>query len=161
MDEEAADFLKQAVEEISSQIEQDESIKSDLSGEDVSILHTLAHSLYEIGDYKQAKAIFQQLILSHPMEQKFWLGLASALQMEKNYSRALTAWGMAALINDADPLPHFHAAECLLSMGDKNEAMKALKSAKERLSKNHSHLEQKISAFEISWQQITIREENT
>ncbi|GAB4190253.1 MAG: SycD/LcrH family type III secretion system chaperone VcrH [Simkaniaceae bacterium] len=161
MDGEASELLRAAIEEVSSQTENGNSLHRDLSREDIAILYTLGYNLYQIGDYAQAKTIFQQLILARPMEQKYWIGLGSVLQMQKNYSRALTAWGMAALLLDTDPVPHFHAAECLLSLGEVDEAFKAFQAAKQRMNEGTENpsLMHKIEAFQEAWQKITKKEE--
>lgn len=92
-------------------------------------LYTSAYARYESGLYEDAAEIFTKLTLLDPQESLYWKGLASAKQMSKKYQAALYAWGVVVLLCEEDPLPHFHAAECLLSLEKKEEAKKALASA--------------------------------
>lgn len=89
----------------------------------------IAFGLYERGDYRGAAQLFTQLILTDPFTQEYWRGLASAKQMAREYQAAVHAWSLVALLKEEDPLPHFHAAECLLSLDEKEEALKALDAA--------------------------------
>ena len=60
---------------------------------------------------------------------------------------------MSALIDDEDPTAHFHAAECLLSLDQSAEAMKALAEAKARLKPGATHepLKMQIDSLEKRW----------
>ncbi len=109
------------------------------------ILYGTSRGLYEAGNYAEASDFFTQLILSEPFHELYWRGLAGARQMEKKYPEALHAWALVALLADRDPLPHFHAAECFLSLNDKPQALKALDCAQERLSTDHAELRAKIN----------------
>ncbi|HPE85288.1 MAG: SycD/LcrH family type III secretion system chaperone [Chlamydiia bacterium] len=107
----------------------------DFTDEDLSVLYSLAFGLYQNGDYEKASEIFQQLVFSKPFEPKHWQGLASVLQMQSNYQNALQAWTMAAMMLDTAE-PHFHAAECLTSLGNKEQAHIALVEAEKRLTQS-------------------------
>ena len=113
------------------------------SKEELTRLYASAYKLYHDAEYEKAKDLFLQLVLALPFNGAFWAGLASCEQMCKSYDAALRAWALAALTNPEDPLPHFHAAECYLSQGDKLEALKALNSAKSLISAE-SELKEKI-----------------
>lgn len=132
---------------------------SQFTDEDISLLYSLGYGLYEKGDYKDAKTVFQRLVLARPQEKKYWMGLGAALQMVKDYDEALTSWAMVSLINDEDPLPHFHAAECYLSLKRFDEATKAIASAKERVNHKqfpeHRLIEEKIKSLEQAWEHAT------
>lgn len=92
-------------------------------------LYATAFGMYEKGDYLSASQLFTQLVLSDPFSEHYWLGLAGAKQMARDYKAAVHAWGLLALLKEGDPLPHFHAAECFLSLDEKEEALKALDAA--------------------------------
>jgi type III secretion system low calcium response chaperone LcrH/SycD len=91
--------------------------------------YAVAFGLYEKGDYRSASQLFTQLVLTDPFSAHYWQGLASSKQMAREYLAAVHAWGLVALLREGDPLPHFHAAECFLSLDDKVEALKALDTA--------------------------------
>lgn len=93
--------------------------------------YAVAFGLYEKGDYRGAAQLFTQLVLTDPFSEHYWQGLASSKQMARDYQAALHAWSLVSLLKENDPLPHFHAAECFLSLDEKEEALKALNAALE------------------------------
>ena len=100
--------------------------------------YATAFGLYEKGDYRGAAQLFTQLVLTDPYSVHYWQGLASSRQMTREYLAAVHAWSMVALLRANDPLPHFHAAECFLSLDEKEDALKALDAALELAGKNES-----------------------
>lgn len=100
--------------------------------------YATAFGLYEKGDYRRAAQLFTQLVLTDPYSEHYWLGLASCKQMAQDFLAAIHAWGMVALLRENDPFPHFHAAECLLSLDNKEEALKAMDAALQLSGKNES-----------------------
>jgi type III secretion system low calcium response chaperone LcrH/SycD len=106
-------------------------------------LYASAYGLYDVDQYEEASNLFLQLIFSDTFQGKYWKGLAAARQMQRKYQEALQAWCIVALFAEEDPVPHFHAAECLLSLNEKEEGLKALKNAEELL-KDDPELKRKI-----------------
>lgn len=88
-----------------------------------------AFGLYDIGNYEEAAGLFTFLALQDPFDARFWKGLASSRQMNREYQAALPAWANYCLLSREDPMGHFHAGECFLSMGEKNQALKAFQLA--------------------------------
>jgi|SRR5579862_2159599 len=109
------------------------------SVEEQEELYGIAFQLYELGNYPHAGQFFKKLVLCNPFAEKYWRGLASCHQMQKEYLAAIQAWTSSALLEDKDPLPHFHAAECLFSLGEKEEALHALQAAESLLTRNEQH----------------------
>ena len=109
-------------------------------------LYTLGYTYYERGDYPRAIAFFTELATQEPLDERSWRALASARQMAGQYQEAIYAWGFSAMLGSDDPAPHFHAAECLLSMGQKEDALKALDAADKRCS-GESEFKQRIAAL--------------
>jgi type III secretion system low calcium response chaperone LcrH/SycD len=107
-------------------------------------LYAAAFGLYEKGDYRGAAQLFTQLVLTNPYSEQYWQGLASSKQMTRDYMAAVHAWSMVALLKEGDPLPHFHAAECFLSLDEKEDALKALDAALD-LSRSNERLREKIN----------------
>lgn len=143
--------VQQALGEISGLLEEDRPLNKNYSNDDLRIIYSLAYTLYQGGDYAQARPVFQQLAAFKPFEQKYWLGLGACYQMEKSYDEALKAWAMASLLNDQDPLPHFHAAECYGEIGNIAEGMKAADSCRARLKDNHQELKSQLISLVSSW----------
>ena len=104
-------------------------------------LYAAAYGLYEQGDYQKSAELFTELVLSDAFEERYWRGLAGAHMMNGNYQEALHAWCLVALLAERDPVPHFHAAECLLSLNDRAEGIKALQAAEERLGMDEGSAE--------------------
>jgi len=88
-----------------------------------------ALSEYEAGKYDQASDLFCLLSEELPLQPEVWKGLAACSQVRKDYPEALMAWSMAAALDNQDPSPHFHAAECLFAKGEVLEAKKAIRTA--------------------------------
>lgn len=148
LDQEA---LKKALRKIGKSVETHGMLPpASFTHEDISLLYSLGVNLYDHSQYEDAKIVFQRLVLAQSHEARFWIALGASLQMLKSYEEALTAWAMASLIEDSNPVPHFHAAECLFSVHQYDEAHKALQEAKQRVQ-GHEPLVKKIQALEKAW----------
>ena len=129
-----------------------ESISDDI----VEALYAFAYSNYKIGKYHDTATLFRLLTGLRVRDSRFWKGLGSALQMLKNFEEAVEAYSWAAFLDEeqADPHPHFHAAECLHTLGQVGRGIKALDAAKIVASKNerkYMNLLQKIAFFRDAW----------
>lgn len=109
-----------------------------------SEIYAMGYSSYTSGNFEQAAALFTSLVLANPHEERSWRGLASSKQMQGSYQAALRAWALVALLAESDPLPHFHAAECLTSLQEKEDALKALNIAEGLLKEPSCELKSKI-----------------
>ena len=142
--------MEKVLEEIGENLDTSDGIlPQDMTSEDLHLLYELGFNLYQAKDYEKGEEVFRRLVIAKPFESKHWRGLASCLQMKKNYENALISWGMWCLVDPENPLPHFHAAECLFSSNQVNEAAKALDAAEARDSEKH--LAGRISALRTSW----------
>ncbi|MDX8430601.1 MAG: SycD/LcrH family type III secretion system chaperone [Candidatus Algichlamydia australiensis] len=135
------EILEKALDQIRSQIENGQPITPEFTNDDMALLYSLGHSLYKFGDYAQARKIFQHLILAQPYERKNWHAFACACQMTEHYKEALTGYSLSAMFDENDPVPHFHAGECLYSLGDFDEGERALRATEERLGDKAQHEE--------------------
>lgn len=95
-------------------------------------VYSFAYNFYEKGKYSEAENLFRLLTAMRLYNPLYWKGLGATLQMQKKYGEAVEAYSRSALVDEkgADPYPHFHAAECLLSRGEIDRGVKALLSAK-------------------------------
>lgn len=116
------------------------------SPKQLEILYAAAFSFYEQGKYAKAIALFIQLILHGPFDVRFWKGLASSHQMEGSYLAAIRAWGIVCILQPQASFPHFHAAECFISLGEQKEAGLALNCAQNR-AENFDPLFSKIQVL--------------
>lgn len=142
--------LQSALDEIRSSLPENGGILTkDFTKDDLALLYELAYNLYQVGNYAKGEEIFRRLVLATPLDKNHWQGLGSCQQMQKKYQDALVSWSMLILIDPENPLPHFHAAECLFSLDQIDHAMNALKAAQQRdLQKKFVG---KISALKQVW----------
>jgi type III secretion system low calcium response chaperone LcrH/SycD len=111
---------------------------------DLESLYAIGFEHYEQADYKKADALFTQLVLREPLEERYWHALASCKLMDQNYEEALRAWAMVSLLNGEAPLPHFHAAQCLIALEQREEAAKAISFAEKRVAGHDDPLHLKL-----------------
>jgi len=110
-----------------SQLTGTESTKK-FSKEAAEELYAFGYGFYENGKYDTAIHFFRLLTLIDPEMKKYWMGLGASYQMLKEDQHAVQCYGVAALIDKNDPYAHFHAAEALFSLGNRqlgNEALEA------------------------------------
>ena len=99
-----------------------------LSSEYVENLYALGYNLYNSSEHKKAEVVFQALCLYNHKDMRFWMGLAGCRQANGNLKGAIDAYSMAgtvALLKD--PQPFLYAARCYIQLGDKENAIGALK----------------------------------
>ncbi len=127
--------------------------KTLLSDSEAESFYLAAYSHYQSGHWTEAADVFRLLCTRRPLDPRFWFGLGASLQEGGSYFDALHAWAMASLLKKEDPYPHFHAAECYFSLGDAQEAAKALDEAFIKIETNHP-LGEKIALLKDQWRGI-------
>jgi type III secretion system low calcium response chaperone LcrH/SycD len=121
--------------------------------ETLDSMYSIAYTLYEQGKYDHSASVFRILALLEVDNRKHWMGLGASLKMLKHYDEALKSYAFAAVLDESDPLAHFHAAECFLAQGNVEKALTALDSA-ETVSDGHAcyqNLRQEISMLRQIW----------
>ncbi|MDN3504177.1 MAG: tetratricopeptide repeat protein [Rhabdochlamydiaceae bacterium] len=142
--------IEQALSTIGNNIEETGSINpKDVTQEDAQIFYSFAHQLYQTGEYEKAEPIFRKLCISRPLEARNWMGLAASLQEQAKYDIAVVAWSMVCFMQNDYAKAHFHAAECLVSLNNLDDAQSALNACKEH-AKNDESLLNRIEALEES-----------
>ena len=99
-----------------------------ISNDQIEALYTLAYNLYTSGNFADAGTVFQALCLYKQNDQRFWMGLGGCRQALGEYQGAIDAYSMAgavALLNE--PEPFLFGAQCYIRMGDKENALGALR----------------------------------
>ena len=99
-----------------------------MKAEDIENLYALAYNLYTSGNHKDAEVVFQSLCLYNHKDVRFWMGLAGSRQANGNLRGAIDAYAMAgtvALLKD--PQPFLYAARCYIQLGEKENAIAAIK----------------------------------
>lgn len=115
-------------------------------------LYERAYLFYKGGKYGEAETVFRVLTGAIPRQIDFWIGYGASLQMQKKYAPAVDAFSVAAFLDkkEENPLPHFHAAECLWHL-DMQRAAIALKSARLIASKQKHPILEKLKILNDRW----------
>jgi type III secretion system low calcium response chaperone LcrH/SycD len=107
-----------------------------VSQDSIEALYFIAYGCYNQGKYDDAVYYFRTLTSLDTRTKKHWMGLGASLQMQKNYQKAIEAYENAAAIDPTDPYVHFHAADCLHSQGNIQDALFALSCCNRAISLN-------------------------
>ena len=124
---------------------------STLPKEEKEELYPLALDAYTCGNYEEGTKLFKHLVAVSSLTCKYWKGLASCLQLSGNLQEAASSWAMVVLLDGKDPTAHFYAAQCLMALGNKEDALKAMTLAKEMTSfdkKLQSNLQQLRTSYD-------------
>lgn len=95
-------------------------------------IYAQAYRLYNTGKYKEASQLFRLLIMLNGAEPKYSMGLAACFHMAKDYQTAVQVYTTCGLIDPTNPIPHYHASDCYLQLGDRVSAMISLQMAVKR-----------------------------
>ena len=93
--------------------------------DEMEAVYHFAHNAYQQRKYAEALRLFQFLVQNDHAETRFWMGLAASYHMSGSHQQAVTAYGMAAVLDATNPRPALHAGECYLAMEDPQNARKA------------------------------------
>jgi len=119
-----------------------------ISDQCVVSLYALGHQMYQASKYKEAEQIFSLLCLFNHLERKYWLGLGAVKQMQKEYEKAIEAYGYAVLLDYKEPDAHLYGAQCLLALGKKKETKPILQNVLElSIKKEHQDIKEKAKSF--------------
>ena len=89
-------------------------------------LYAVAYNTYMAGKYEDAAKLFGVLVAIQPFESRIFMGLGASFQMLQNYENAALFYQWACGIDQRDPAPMLHSAECFLAMKDFPAARSAL-----------------------------------
>lgn len=117
-------------------------------------LYAKAYEFYQSNKYQEAFSLFRWLLIFNPFIQKYWMGFAASQQLLKLYEGALHGYAVAALLQDENPYPHFHAYECYMSLENREEALKALEEASELAAANSTY-------FALNQEILQLKRRNT
>jgi type III secretion system low calcium response chaperone LcrH/SycD len=102
-----------------------------LDADQLEPMYALGFSLYNQARWSEALKVFSFLTYHSHLEQRFHVGRAACLQMLKQYEDALTAYGLAYVLDASDPSVSLHIAECLIALGKKEDARGVLENVAE------------------------------
>ncbi len=95
----------------------------------VEATYMQAVHLYNTAQYIESAKAFHALVLLHPAEVKFYIGLAASYHMVEEYDGALTIYGYIGVLDPESPVPHYHASDCYLKMDMTSPAIAELQIA--------------------------------
>lgn len=95
----------------------------------IDAAYSQAYRLYNTGKYEDAVQLFRVLLLLDPTDGKHYLGLAACMHMLKEYECAVQLYMIAGMMNPKNPIPHFHASDCYIELGDRVSAILCLEMA--------------------------------
>jgi type III secretion system low calcium response chaperone LcrH/SycD len=118
----------------------------DLDQKTTHHLYERAYQLYSAGQFAKAKALFAVLILFHPSHFQFLYGYATCCLMLKEYDMAADSFVRCGLLDSANPLPFFYAADCYMHKQDLLSTCMALRMAVKRAGDQAEYAEIKSRA---------------
>jgi len=98
----------------------------------IEAIYGQAYRLYNTGKYADASRLFRLLVMLVPIEPKFPLGLAASFHMMKDYRNAIQIYTFCSIADAQNPVPHYHAADCYMQLGDLAGAIVAMEMAAKR-----------------------------
>lgn len=136
------------------------------SDKDLEQFYDRGYQLYKTGQYKAALPYFKILNMVNPRNPKYLMAAAACSQMMKEYHAAVGYYTLAAILDDQNPYPQYHMADCLIKLEEPFQALIALemgvnrcdemaefKGLKNRMelmmARLHKELEEKKAAGEI------------
>lgn len=118
----------------------------DYNEQDYEVLYALGHSLYSQGRYADAMKAFGYLVVHNHLEKRFMNAFASSLQMIKSYEEAIKYYSLASVMDIGDPGPTFHTCECLLALGQTDDARQGLAMVIEQCDSHEEYASMKARA---------------
>ncbi len=107
-----------------------------ISHEELEAVYSLGFTHYRTGHYEDAAKLFQFLVLFDHLNPKYWLALGAVQQVARDFKGAIASYAYASFLDLENPKPQFHAAECFLALGDKENAASAILALEEYCPKN-------------------------
>ena len=89
-------------------------------------IYAQGYTNYNAGKSEEAERIFKFLVFLDSGQFKYHLGVAAALHQMKKYEDAAQAYITATLIDETNPMPHYHASDCYLELNDPESAQQSL-----------------------------------
>ena len=107
-----------------------------ITNDELESVYSLGFGYYRTGKFDEAEKLFQFLVLFDHLSSKYWLALGAVQQAKKMFDKAVSSYGYSSFLDLENPKPQFHAAECLLAMGDKGNAASAIMALEHYCPKN-------------------------
>jgi len=89
--------------------------------------YAYAYGLYQQKRYGEAGFVFAFLTVQDHLDVRYWSGLGGAQQMQAQYKEAIDSYGMVVMYDLGNPMPCYRIAECLMALGEYDDAELVLK----------------------------------
>lgn len=127
--------LRQGLETLAAKMTHQGAMPKDalgLTDQMVEGIYGQAYRLYNSGKYRDAVQLFRLLIMLNATEAKYTLGLAACFHMLKDFQHAVETYALCAILDANSPVPHYHASDCYIQIGDLHSAIISLEIAIKR-----------------------------
>jgi type III secretion system low calcium response chaperone LcrH/SycD len=118
-----------------------------ITEDECEAMFQLGHGFYKQGRYSDAFKAFSQLVIWNHLEPRYLIALAGSCQMLGRYADALQHYTTATLALLDDPVPPFHCAECLISLGRLPEAVESLELSIQLAGDDHPVVKSRATAL--------------
>ena len=102
---------------------------ADIGDDELEAVYAAAHGQFAARKYDKAADLFKFLCLYDHTEPRWFYGLGVVQQEKKDYAGAISAYGVATILDVDDPRPQIQAGYCLMAMNRWPEAESALEGA--------------------------------
>lgn len=96
-----------------------------ISDESADAIYTVAWTNLARKNYKEARLLFQSLVMAKPLHTDYWKGLGMTMMRENNLDQALQVFSWTAILDAQDPWPHIYACEVLIEQKKQSKAITA------------------------------------
>ncbi len=100
-----------------------------LDDEEMEAMYAVAYNYYAQGLYGEARQCFRLLMFFSPHTYKYCLGMACTLQAVGDLEQACMFYLLAGSLDQVEPAPYLHMAECLIRLDDRVGAEENLEKA--------------------------------
>lgn len=97
-----------------------------VTNDELEAVYSLGFGYYRTGKFADAQKLFEFLVLFDHLNAKYWFALGAVQQAQKDWQKAIASYGYSSFLDLENPKPQFHAAECYLALGDKDNAASAI-----------------------------------
>lgn len=100
-----------------------------ITDEEMEAMYSVAYNLFQNKKYEDAARCFSLLSMFNPLEYKYLFGTASCFHMNQDYEVATMYYVMSSALDETQPAPFLHTAECMLAAKDEEAARDSLEIA--------------------------------
>lgn len=97
-----------------------------LESRELEAVYALGYALYNQGRWSDALQVFGSLVRHDHLDRRYQIAAANCLKMQRRFDMALRAYGVAHLLDVTDPHVVLQMGECLIALGNKEDAQAML-----------------------------------